>query len=88
MQNENKSCTMCIVGKKEIQQTIKPIKTSTFGMYTSNAHKLAKVVKTKIMKNQSHIHIHTIDCMCTCKTHINYYKTHRYAHTWLQPHTH
>jgi hypothetical protein len=26
--------------------------------------------------------------MCTCKTHINYYKTHRYAHTWLQPHTH
>jgi hypothetical protein len=26
MQNENKGCTMCIVGKKEIQQIIEPIK--------------------------------------------------------------
>jgi hypothetical protein len=39
MQNENKSCTMCIVGKKEIQQTIKPIKQvhleCTLRMHTS-----------------------------------------------------
>lgn len=41
------------------------------------------------MQNHSHRHIHTIDCIHKCKvTHINYYKTHRCAHTWLQPQTH
>lgn len=38
MQNENKGCTMCILGKKEIQQTIEPIKQLHFGMYTLQMH--------------------------------------------------
>jgi hypothetical protein len=38
---------------------------------------LAKVVKNNNAKSFTHTY-----------SYINYYKTHKYAHTWLQPHTH
>jgi len=56
MQNENKGCTMCIVGKKEIQQTIEPIKQMHLEYTHLKCTQLAKVIKNNNEKSSTPTH--------------------------------